>query len=229
MKAHATYCNWLADVQPDRVVQVGDLYDFLSVARWSTGTLDEDGRKMQREIDAGRRYFEDLRDAYAGPYSWMQGNHEARMSSYLRTKAQGLFGVKALDVPTLMGMADFGIEVLKQPAEVAPGVDAIHGIKLGARAGMSVDKELTRRKRSVVQGHCHRLAIVYRQVDGEERFGVESGHLMDQRKAGYLDHGLADWNMGFAVLWVDGKDVQPELVRVKQDGSLLWQGRRFRP
>jgi UDP-2,3-diacylglucosamine pyrophosphatase LpxH len=227
-RAAQAFFGWLADIQPARVVQIGDLFDFLSVARWSTGTPDEDGRKMQREVDAGRRYFTDLRSAYQGPFGWMQGNHEARMGNYLRTKGQGLLGLNALSVPNLMGMADFDIEVLRQPHQVAPGVEAIHGIKLGARAGMSVDKELTRRKRSLVQGHCHRQAIVYRQVEGERRFGVEAGHMMDQRRADYLEHGLADWQLGFAVLYVDGRDVQPVLVSMREDGSFLWEGRRFR-
>lgn len=229
VRATRSFLNFLNDVQPECVIQLGDLFDFLSVARWSTGTLAEDGRKLQQEIHAGTRFFASMREAYDGPYKWLPGNHEDRLKHYLTTKAQGLLGVDAINVPDLFHFGKYDVEVVEQPYAVAPGVRVIHGVKLGSKAGMSVHKEVERHNSSIVMGHCHRLAVVWRTTD-KARFGVEAGHLMDQKKAGYLGHGrVADWQMGFAALYVDGQDVTPVVVPVNDKGVFWFEGKRFTP
>lgn len=216
--------QFIGDQQPAAVIMTGDFLDCLSVARWSADTLLEAGSFFQKEVDEGRRLLGDLRAVYDGPVSFLPGNHEDRLSKWGATRGKGVFGLRALTIPSLLDFDGFGIETPGAPFEFAKGVVAIHGEKLGAKAGMSVSKEMDRFGCSVVMGHCHRLAVTFRRQGDRCTFGVEGGHLMDQRKAGYLSYGLADWQMGFSVVEVSGRRITPAVVPVASDGSFTFQG-----
>lgn len=222
----------LADKQPDEVIQVGDLVDFESVARWTTGTRDEDGRKLQHEIDETRKWLAAWHSAFPGRKTYYRGNHCDRMSKYLRTKAQGLYGLDALSVPNLLHFEEHHVTEVRQPYVVAPGVVGIHGVKLAQRAGQSVQKEIDHHMCSVFMGHCHRQALVWKQdwAGGKrkQRFGMEVGHMCDQNKAHYLGHGnIGDWQTGAAALWVDGNDVVPQLIPIRDNGHFTFDGVKY--
>jgi hypothetical protein len=82
---------------------------------------------------------------------------------------------------------------------------------------------------SVVMGHTHRQGICSQTYgfDGEVKklvTGVEVGHLMDQRRAAYLKGGTGNWQLGFALLTIDGQHVHPELVPIHR-GRFTVDGR----
>lgn len=225
--------RFIGDAQPEQVILTGDFLDCLPIGRWSADTLEEKGELFQRELDEGRRVLDGLREVYAGRVSWIPGNHEARLAKWGRTRGKALFGLRALTIPRMLGFGDLEIECPAgeieggPPYEFAPGVVAIHGERLGMKAGSSVTKEMERVGKSTVMGHCHRLAIVYRQNALGQIFGVEGGHLMDQRKANYLTYGLADWQMGFSVIEVVGGTSRPAVIPMKSNGSFVYQGERY--
>lgn len=231
-RATAAIFNMLADRRPDECLQVGDLIDMEPVSRWTTGTRDEDGRKLQYELEETRKWLADWDKAFPGRKTYYKGNHDDRMDTYCRTKAKGLFGLEDLTLGKLLRFDEHHVLEQKQPYAVAPGVVGIHGTKLGLRAGQSVQKEMDRHMCSVVMGHCHRQALVWKtDWNGgrpKRRFGLEVGHMCDQSKAHYLGHGvIGDWQLGLAALWVDGNDVVPELVPLKDNGSFTFDGRKY--
>lgn len=72
---------------------------------------------------------------------------------------------------------------------------------------------------SIVCGHTHRLGIQHEHTayNGKlngKLYGVEVGHMMDLRKASYLKSGGANWQAGFAILYVDGSRVTPSVIPV---------------
>jgi hypothetical protein len=66
---------------------------------------------------------------------------------------------------------------------------------------MSARKEMLRHNKSIVQGHTHRLGVIYETTD-RTRFALEAGWLGDIRKATYLDFpGVANWQSGFGYFY----------------------------
>jgi len=221
----------IGDVQPDRVVILGDYLDMKAPARWSKGLAAEFAGDVKKEAEEGRHVLAELRRAYSGPVDYIEGNHERRLSAYISRYAPALNGLVP-KVRDLLTLNDLGVVVREQPYQIAPGVVAIHGEKLSSTqsaAGQSAFKERMRHGKSVIQGHTHRLGIGYDTAD-RTRFWLECGWLGDIRKADYLSFkGLANWQMGFGVIVRDRQHVSPSPVPVRPDGSFVFERREYRP
>lgn len=224
--ALANVFAFIKDYQPDELLMLGDLYDFKSVARWSKDTIDECGKRLQHEVDEGDRVLHQLREAYAGPLGCLIGNHEARWNNYLQRYAPGLWGMLDLTIEHVGHFGKYDVDIKPQPYPIAPGVDAIHGLKLAQQAGASAMKHVKSHGKSIVQGHTHRLACLWDTTD-KHRFALECGHLSDQRKASYLPLGVSNWSMGFGLLTVQGQDVYPEAIKVSDQGRFIVQGQKY--
>lgn len=226
-KATANVFDMIGDLQPDHVHFLGDLYDMKPVARWSKNTIEENGRKLQREREEGDKFLGSFREKFDGYTTFSVGNHEQRLEKYLDLHAKGLFGLNFFDLGHFCHFDKYDIRIMEQPQVLAPGVVAIHGEKLGPTAGASAMKELRRHGKSIVQGHSHRLGIVYHTTD-KRRFAAEFGWLGDIDKAEYLSFkGIADWSLGFGVLTVVDGQTYPELVPVLKNGSFVFRGEKY--
>jgi predicted phosphodiesterase len=223
----ANLLKFVAAYKPDEVLFLGDLIDFKPVARWSKDTIWERGELMQKEADEAKKFLGEFREAYSGPANIVLGNHCERWNNYLTRYAPGLFGLDVLRLESVFHFDAFNVKVKPQPYQLGAGVIAIHGKKLTQVAAGSAMKELARHGKSIVQGHSHRLGIVYETKD-RKRFGMECGWLGDIRKASYLEYeGVANWQMGFGLLTIDGSTVTPELIPVESNGSFLVHGKRY--
>lgn len=228
-RAMRAITKMIGDVQPDRVIQLGDFLDMKAPARWSRGLAAEYMAGVDREAAEGFRVLSDVRAVYKGPIDFLRGNHEARLENYIRTHAPALNGIVP-KVADLLRFDDLGVVQREQPYRLAPGVVSIHGEKLASSqsgAGQSAYKERVRHGQSVVQGHSHRLGVGYDTAD-RTRFWLECGWLGDIRKADYLSFGTANWQMGFGYLIVDGSHVSPVPVPVRNDGSFYFERKEYR-
>jgi len=227
-KAMATVCNLLADRASDitEVHQIGDFFDFTAISRWVDGTLAEDGKLLQRELDVAQGVMRDILKAYGGNKTRVMGNHDNRLRSYLNTKAKGLAGLRALAYDNLTMAYEYGWETKDEPYTLAPGTVAVHGLAVRKYSGHTAHAHLEKIPAgNVVHGHTHRAGLVWRN----DRWGMEVGCLMDKAKASYLAAGYADWQQAIGVLYVDGKQVWPQLLEFKADRSLMFEGKRYRP
>jgi predicted phosphodiesterase len=218
----------VAEEQPERIIQIGDLLDMKAPSRWTKGKAEEYIHSVRDEAEAGEKFWRSLREASdKAEILWLYGNHEARLRDYTVTYAPAL----ATIVPSaaeLMKTKDYRVTVVnRQPYELAPGVAAIHGKLLASQAGMSARKEMLRHNKSIVQGHSHRLGIIYETTD-RTRFALEAGWLGDISAATYLDFpGLANWQAGFGYLYSDGDRVTPGVVPVHDKGRFVFNGRIY--
>lgn len=225
-KAVENIIQFIGEYEPDEVCFLGDFYDFKAPARWSRDTADECGLKLQHEVNVGSDLLGRFRDAYSGPATITLGNHEDRLENYLKKYAKAVYGVDALDTAQFGHFNAFDITVKPQPYSIGPGVRAIHGGLLGPTAGASAIKELNRQGHSIVQGHSHRLGLLYKTTD-KSRFAMECGWLGDIRKAAYLNYGVADWRTGFGLLTVSRDRAYPSLVSVDPGGAFLVEGKWY--
>jgi hypothetical protein len=229
-KACAALCNFLADRKRDivEVFQVGDFYEFEAVSRWVKGTAREDGRTLQRELKVAEELLTNFAGAYDKLKTRIKGNHDDRLDKYLGTEAKGLAGLECLEFDTFTQADRFGWKTVPQPYRLAPNTTAVHGLCVRSKSGYTAHAHLDKVMGNAIHGHTHRAGLVFRTVGGHTRWGMEAGSLCDRGLAPFGVGGLFDWQLAFGLLEIDGFDVFPRLVPVKDDGSFVVDGRRYR-
>lgn len=228
--------RFIGETQPDEVVHIGDVVDFPQPSRWNKGTAGEfEGSVYEDCEQVKRRLIEPLRDVYDGPLKFHEGNHDLRPREYLAKYAPALTESGAFNIETLLDFDNYDIELLPDFYKVAPGWVTTHG----HRGGLSMSRipgatALNAAKRfncSVVMGHTHKQGLlgdtigfsgnIHRQL-----FGMEVGHLMNQKQAQYLKGGTGNWQMGFGILDIDGTHVSPQIVPITK-GRFTVDGETF--
>lgn len=230
-RAVGALCNFLADKRKciTEVFQVGDFFDFTAISHWVDGSLSEDGRLFQRELDSSMRVMRDIHLAYPSDKIRIRGNHDDRLDKYLATRGRAVGGLRSLQYDVLTCADEYGWNTVAAPWKLAPRTVAVHGLCVRAKAGYTAHAHLDKMAGNVVHGHTHRAGLVYRTASDETRFAMEIGCLMDRRRAEYVDCGIADWQLAFGALWVDGNDVQPELVQINPSGAFIFDGKKYTP
>ncbi|MFD7336643.1 metallophosphoesterase [Streptomyces violascens] len=225
--------TYIQERQPAEVLIIGDFMDYAAPSRWSKDTRAEFENDVFRESEGGKALLADLREGYAGPIKFVEGNHDSRPRDYLRKYAPALTATRAFDVEVLLGFDELDIELLAPFSEIAPGWVAMHGHELKGLnqiPGRTAAAKVKKLDRSVVMGHTHKNAVSPETVGvGRSRrilFGFEVGHLMDESKAQYLSGGVANWQKGWGQLLVGKYSAVPVPVYVERDGSFVVDGVR---
>lgn len=226
--------NFVKDFHPDELLCVGDEIDSPQPSRWTKGMAGEYEGTLQRDIDLTHQVMAEFRAALGdNRFVVHRSNHGDRVETYVRRYAPALQSIRALRIDDLLGYADLGIEYTREPVDVAPGWLMMHGDESGLnRSPGGTALGLARKTgKSVVCGHTHRLGIQPETVGVNGRtqtiVGFEVGNLMDMRQADYLGYGAANWQAGFGLLYVDGKNVTPVAVPIHKDGSFSVEGKVY--
>lgn len=233
-KALAGVIRFIGEYQPDEVIHIGDLMDYPTPSRWSKGSAEEFAKMMVNHNEhAKSRFLGPLRDVYDGPVGIHEGNHDLRPRSYLASYAPALVEyAEDFHIKSLLDFDGFGVDLLPEFNPVAPGWLTTHGhvgkISLSKDAGSTAKNGAVRFGKSVVMGHTHRMGIVpvtkgYGGAEKQILWGVEVGHLMDQRQAKYLDHATGNWQTGFVILNTVDNHTKPELVPIN-NGRFIADG-----
>lgn len=223
-KALKALVRFIGDTQPDEVLMIGDVLDFPQPSRWNKDTRGEFEGSIYEDVQIAQRdLFDPLRASYTGPVKFIEGNHDERPRVYLEKYSPALAGTRAFDMDVLCDFESYRIETVGPFYDVAPGWVATHGHKGGIRinqiAGNTAMGAARKFGKSVVMGHTHRLGIISHTTGYDGKVdktltGMEVGNLMDQKLAGYLKGGTANWQRGFGVLEIDGRTVNPSVVPI---------------
>lgn len=213
--------------RPTSVICVGDEIDAPQISRWNKGMAGEFTRDLGRDRDDTVRVLEQLKVQHIS-----RSNHTGRLLNYVQKYAPGLSGLPELSIEGFLRLDELGIRYHHQPYEFVPGWLLMHGDEggLSQEPGKTALNLAKKAGRSVVCGHTHRLGLqpFTESVNGKvtgTRWGMEVGHLMDLRKASYLMTGGANWQRGFGLLKVDGRNVTPQLIPIHKDGTFTVDGR----
>ncbi len=186
------------DFKPDEVVILGDFFDCYSVSRY-----DKHPSKMyldlEEELHTGITAVERLLNLLKPKKLYfLEGNHEKRVSDYLKNNAPLLVGTMK-EPKELFGLPPKCIYV---PYGIGgyinfDGLYAMHGFVTGKNTPA---KSLDRYGRSVIYGHTHQLGEAHKQIlDGPTIRAFNCGWLGDMEKAAddYVKD-IASWTHGFA-------------------------------
>jgi hypothetical protein len=221
------FLSFAEDFNPDRVVVIGDFLDVPGPSRWNRGTALEFAGSLQRECNVGQYYLGHLRGTVGDSciIGFHVGNHEKRIDSYIKNKAPAFAGLEGLRISSLLGFDKLGIHQLPDVAPFASGWVSTHGDvvarTLSKSAGSSALIQAKRVGKSVVMGHTHRLGLVSETLAGKTLTGVETGHMMDLRKASYVAY--PNWQAGFVAFELEENRVQHiRLVKLNSSGRITW-------
>lgn len=224
---------FVKDYQPAVLAHVGDHLDAPEPSRWNRGMAGEYAPTLQRSVEAAHDLLAGFSEAAPNARKIMKmGNHDERVQTYVRRYAPALDSLEALHYESLLRTEEIGWEVAHGLIDLAPGWVLAHGHETGlnSTAGGTAMGLARKIGKSVVCGHTHKAGL---QSDAfgyngkvSQLFGMEVGHAMDIRKAGYLKYGGAKWTQAFGILHVRGRTVNPELV-VVQGNSFTVGGRVY--
>lgn len=224
------FLQFVSDYRPHEIIGVGDHLDCPAPSRWNRGTASEYAGDLQREINVMKGMFEDIRTVFDGPMSVHEGNHEARINTYARTKAPAFADLDCLEVAALLDYDGYAIRERK-PVEPlsrykSTGFVTTHGDlikRVSPVSGATAMLHARRFGRSVIHGHTHRMGIIQESDATRTLVGVETGHMMDVKKASYVF--APNWQAGWVVAEINQQNrVHVSLVAVTPGGAVTFHG-----
>jgi hypothetical protein len=240
----AAVTAWVADLQPDEHVFLGDGMDLPTISRHKD---HPDPYFMAEPQDCINAYYDILRRrAEAAPHARrrkLKGNHDFRLEDEQLTRAERMVGIApayeeraALSVHRLLHLETLGVELIEdargwQHAEVelVPGRGGLvvrHGFVTGHN---TAERTLKKLGQSVIVGHDHGKESTW-QLAYPDRL------LLQAHVAGTMSlcnevwpHFAVqpDWHQGCmtATIWPDGRYLVEHAVW--DAGKLHWRDRRW--
>ena len=233
-KATAAVTRFVYDYQPDGLLCVGDEADSPEPSRWNKGMAGEYADTLEQGLQTTYDTLMNLSVALGEgkPFHLMRSNHADRIQKYLARYAPAMARTSWNQYPRIMGYgcpplldnrhAPLPITWHDKPFTFARGWTLLHGDE-GSMTQSPGGTALGLAKMtgtSVICGHTHRAGMQHHNLGVSGRFttqltGLEVGHLMDMRRAGYLGLGAANWQQAFGILRIRKGVVHPQLVFIR--------------
>lgn len=223
--------GYLADTQPDGFTINGDFWDAYQISSFCKDASRE--LQMQSDLDEAN----DLLDAIDAVLPddcekrFVIGNHEVRLQRYISEHAKAFYGLRSLTIDSLLRLSERGyhiVEMVGRDASFHIGkVEVGHFNVARKDAGASAKLLLSERGNSVVQGHTHRLAAIYKRNrgTGEQTAAWEGGCLCDLSPE-YVTS--PNWQAGFVTITrCEGSSRYHVALHEIIGGELLAGGRRY--
>lgn len=248
---HSLFLEFLAEERPDEGVILGDLLDLSSISRHRRGKKAPPP-DVNACLKAAVRVLRDYREASPDTqWTLLPGNHDDRLEHVQIDNAPGIFDVArgggvdldgnemppVISMRELLFLDELSIDLIFDDFNRAKH---LLGRKLTLRHGYLSGKNastnmLNKIARSTVQGHTHRLRLIYKTEHDDHddkqptntRLGAEAG-CMAVIKDGLEYEDEPDWQQGalLAHLWSDGDFTLAPIVYAP--GRLLTpNGRRY--
>lgn len=232
----SVFTKFVADFQPDGLLCVGDEADSPEPARWNKGMAMEFAGTLEANLTVVYEVMLGLRNAvgHGKPFILSRSNHGDRIQKYLSRYAPAMARSSWNKYDRIMGYnghqslltgCDEPLDVtyVTKPFQFARGWLMMHGDEssLVQSAGGTALSLARKTGYSVVCGHTHRAGLQHHTLAHSGRVtqhlvGMEVGHLMDLKQAGYLGFGGANWQQAFGVMRIRKGVAYPELVLINR-------------
>jgi hypothetical protein len=224
------------DLQPQKVVWIGDESDATTIGRWVQGSPEEAEGNLQTQIDVTHGWLKRVREATPNAtHDMAYSNHLARFSQSITTRLPAFRHLRALSIENLFGLDELEITYRREIFEVFPDVIAGHGHQWGLTSANQYSKGtavVAKTGKSVVAGHTHRplltSAATGYNFNMETRFYMNVGCSLRMDAAEYITSKSPEWGHGVGVLtWNRTLDrTMPELLTA-QNGRFRYNGKTY--
>ena len=228
VRAVSNLAKFIKKQKFDQVITIGDEIDLPQISRWTENTPGWYEQTLAADRDRTVQVLWDLQVTDV-----IRSNHTDRLYNVIMKKIPAFLALPELRFEKFLKFDELGIRYHTKPLEFAPNWIAIHGDhgSLNPQPGLTALGHARRHGKNVVCGHTHRagqsaFTEASGGVLGRVLRGVEVGHLMDIKQAGYT-HGTQNWQQAFAVFYVDRNRVSPVLTYIEKDGSFIFEGKRY--
>lgn len=245
---HRLFCEFLTDEQPDLIEINGDLLDFADISRHRQMPKTGPGGEypftntVNECLQSGFNLLLDYRTACPDAQIRLKfGNHDMRLYYSLVDNLKGLYDITAageqtpaLSLRNLLRLDELHIELVEKDWEkaktrIGKRLTALHGYSTSKNPG---GKMLTELSGSTLQGHSHRMSLIYRTAhdpdDGTEtRLAGECGCMCEiEDGLGYAN--CPDWQQGAMLVktWPNNDFTVAPIVYLP-GRLLLPDGRRY--
>jgi hypothetical protein len=250
----------MADHKPDTLFCNGDLWDLFNLSRFPSARTDiteKFAENLEEEIDVGVKILQHvISEVKPKRFKFNGGNHEWRVARAITNSSGNEKKLLELRVvresysfPRLFRFEEFGMPVefpgqypkgqwLHSSLAVHDNCWVEHGYTARKKSGYTCTALMEDRMSSVICGHCEKLALLWRHINGDRNyFGVEGGNLSilgvpgdgDDLYTG-IPHSVPDYmnhTQGITLLTnVDGYWF-PEIVRIVR-GRSFWNGKLYK-
>jgi predicted phosphodiesterase len=227
--------QFVKDQKPDAVVHIGDFADYYSLGKYRKSP-GQARVYLDREEAICKAKLEEWRElAPKAEYHLIEGNHEDRVRRYLADHAQEVYGSRHDTIQVRLGIAERGWKYHSPYPRAGMwlgkhgGIWACHGKFVLQHSAYTARKHVERMGLSVIHGHTHRLGAYFRThtLTNKAYVGYEVGCLCDPKTTPGPE-GFADWQFGFASVWVSTKTKRfhVDLVAIT-DGGCVVAGKEY--
>ena len=204
-KAFELVMQGLKDFSPEVIVVLGDLCDFYSISRFTKDPERQMG--LHGEVATANEILDNLDGLNASQKIFIEGNHEYRLTNYLRTKAPELFGL--VSVADLFKLESRGWEFTRYKDSYKLGKLWItHDV--GTAGRYSVFRAADTFQHPVAMAHTHRIvSIVEGNALGEHFPAIQFGWLGDASQVDYAHRAMVNryWSLGFGIGYMGYNDL----------------------
>ena len=200
-RAVALFLKFVKWFKPHFVCLSGDIIDAYAVSSF----LQHPNAyiPLEQEFAAAKVFLADLRKvAPKAKIIYEVANHEARLDTYILTKAPELFAQYRL--AERLSLDEFDIELVDslnhEPEYRWNDLTIGHWDRASKESGDTVKGLMRDRGEDLSQSHVHRSALVVKNLSDKLIVGYETGSLC-QQKPSYLAH--ANWNLGWLALYAE--------------------------
>lgn len=211
--------------KPSNIFICGDLVDFYSISHFlrSPDRIDT----IQSDLDESVAFLSDLRHvAPKANITLLEGNHEARLTKYIWSKAPELSGIRGLKIQELLNLEKFNISWVGQ-LEVCNyhGFIIEHGDIVRKHSGYTARGMMEKRGCSGISGHTHRLGSHYTTNMGGDYVWFENGCLCN-RNPEYIK--APNWQVGYSVGFFKKTNHRFVMEQICiTDGKAVYAGKEF--
>ena len=214
--------EWCRSEQPEIIV-MHELHDFYLLSRFEKNP--ERQFTLQDEIDKVNEYMAKLRKACPkARLILLNSNHLDRLRKYIWREADGLAGLRALNIEGLLELKKFNIEF--KEFFVFKDVLFKHGDIVRKFSSYTAKGENEREQTSGCSGHTHRLGMYFHTTRGGAQVWCETGCgcLLTPE---YIK-GIPNWQNGFAVFCFEekGRHYYPTVVPIINH-QIFWGNKTF--
>lgn len=170
-------------VKPTKINVLGDALDFYQLSTFDKDPKQLENGRLQEDFDTWYRMAVEMRraapDYRETDFTFVPGNHEDRLRRYLNRNPE-LYGLRALELPSLMRLDDLGFVFHEVEVEIVPNLlVGKHGDVVRKDSAFSAKGELEKEKYAIstITGHTHRLGTHYARTRNRVVKAHENGCL----------------------------------------------------